>query len=159
MKYLSDAELAEANFYISRAAEIALKSCCHRARCGSVVVSDGEIIGEGWNSPPGDEGIEKCFKDELPEDFISDKTCCVHAEDRAIRDALVRNPGKIKDSRIYFVRLSEDDTIARSGAPYCTWCSKTALDVGVLEFVLFREKGVCAYDTAEYNKLSYLFRK
>ena len=34
-----------------------------------------------------------------------------------------------------------------------------ALDVGIAEFVLWHEKGVCVYDTKEYNELSFQFGK
>lgn len=159
MKYLSGEEEKKAIEYFKIASEIALGSCCLRAKCGSVVVKDDEIIGKGYNSPPGDKPPEKCFKDDLPEDFISDRTCCVHAEDRAIRDALKNSLDEIVGSTLYFVRLDKEGNIVKSGEPYCTWCSKTALDVGIAEFVLWHEKGICVYDTKEYNELSYRYKR
>ena len=163
MKYLHGKKEREAILYMEKAAKIALKSSCLRAKCGSVVVKDNEIIGEGYNSPPGDKPLERCIKDELPEDFISDRTCCIHAEDRAIRDALKNNPDKIIGSILYFVRLDKQRDIVKinnikTGKPYCTWCSKTALDVGIVEFVLWYEEGICVYDTKEYNKLSFQYK-
>jgi deoxycytidylate deaminase len=143
---------------INKAAQIALNSCCLRSKCGCIIVNHGRIIGIGWNSPPGDKKIKKCFKEDLPKDFISDKTCCIHAEDRAIRDALARNSAELKGSRLYFIRLDKNNKITKAGDPYCTWCSKTALDVGIKEFVLWHAKGICVYDTEEYNKISFKLR-
>ena len=81
----------------------------------------------------------------------------MHAEQRAIMDALRNYPNAIDGSRLYFVRLSGDGEVKFSGAPYCTICSKMSLDVGIKEFVLHHEEGICVYDTEEYNTLSYLY--
>ena len=77
-------------------------------------------------------------------------------------DALTKNSDKIAGSRLYFIRLDSDGTLSKtgvqSGKPYCTICSKMSLDVGIREFVLKHEEGICAYDTAEYNLLSFEFK-
>ena len=155
MKYLQGEEKEEAIGCFKRASEIALNSTCYRARCGSVIIKNGEIIGEGYNSPPGNIKLKECLIDSLPEEFVSDKTCCIHAEDRAIRDALKRFPNDLENSRIYFTRINENGEVVKSKEPYCTWCSKTSLDVGILEFVLWHEEGIAVYDTKEYNELSF----
>ena len=115
------------------------------------------IIGEGFNSPPQNECLESCLKDTLPASFKSDKTCCVHAEQRAIMDALRRNSAKIERSQLYFIRLDEQGEKQYAGDPYCTICSKMALDVRIGEFVLWHEQGICVYDTKEYNARSFRF--
>ena len=52
MRYLFREEVEAANLYLSEAGKIALlNSSCLRARCGSVIVNDNEIIGRGFNSP------------------------------------------------------------------------------------------------------------
>ncbi|MFB0964543.1 MAG: hypothetical protein QMC36_02435 [Patescibacteria group bacterium] len=161
MRVITDtAELAFVEGCYARAAEVARKATCGRSKCGSVIAKDGEIIGEGFNSPAG--GLESrrrcaCAKSEL-DPKVTDKTCCVHAEQRAIMDALARNPGKIAGSTLYFVRLDENGMPKRSGEPYCTICSKMSLDSGVSEFVLWRPEGYVAYPTDEYDALSYGFR-
>lgn len=78
-------------------------------------------------------------------------------EKGAIMDALRNNPGKVGGSRIYFIRLDDKGSTTRSGKPYCTICSKMALDSGIGEFVLWHEEGVCVYDTDEYNTLSFRY--
>lgn len=152
-------ESQEGEGWIGIAAEVAGKATCGRSKCGSVIVRDGEIIGEGFNSPAGDRedqrrcGVEKSSYHTK----VTDKTCCVHAEERAIMDALRRHPHKVSGSMLYFVRLDEDGRPKLSGRPYCTICSKLALDVGIAEFVLRHEDGIIAYPTDEYNGLSYEF--
>jgi len=156
---LKDKEEKQAKIYLEHATRLAKQSICFRSKCGSVIVSKRKIIGEGFNSPPQHETLEKCIKDSLPIDFKSDKTCCIHAEQRAIIDALVRNPEKIIGSTIYFTRLDENRNPKPSGQPYCTICSKLVLDVGIDEFVLQHENGIFTYNTKEYNDLSFQYRE
>jgi hypothetical protein len=86
---------------------------------------------------------------------ITDKTCCVHAEERASFDALMSSPTKILDSRLYFVQVDKDGNQQPSGNPYCTICSKIILDIGISEFVLRHEDGIYVYDAEKYNDLSF----
>lgn len=148
--------------FIKSCSDVAQNSTCDRSRCGSIIVDiDSNIIGKGYNSPPSDlQNQKRC--QNLKTDYnikVTDKTCCIHAEQRAIMDALINNPKKIKDSTLYFVRVDEDFNIKFSGEPYCTICSKMALDVGIKYFVLFREGGLYFYDTEEYNNLSFDYNK
>ncbi|MEK6825128.1 MAG: hypothetical protein AABY02_04710 [Nanoarchaeota archaeon] len=146
--------------HLAEALNIAQKSTCKRAKCGSVIIKDNRIIGKGYNSPPADLESQRrcaCEKDEL-HPKITDKTCCVHAEQRAIIDALQNNAEKIKGSTLIFVRLNEQDTLEPAGNPYCTQCSKSALDVGIAEFILIHKEGPTAYSTEEYNILSYQYK-
>lgn len=131
MRVISDpAELALVENCYARAVEVARKATCGRSKCGSVIVRAGEIVGEGFNSPAG--GLEtrrrcSCSKSEL-DPKVTDKTCCVHAEQRAVMDALAKNPAKIAGSTLYFIRLDSEGNPKPSGEPYCTICSKMALD-------------------------------
>jgi hypothetical protein len=34
-----------------------------------------------------------------------------------------------------------------------------ALDIGIKNFVLWHEKGICTYNTEEYNSLSFDFKE
>lgn len=81
----------------------------------------------------------------------------MHAEQRAIIDALTHHPDKIKGSTLYFARADEEGNIIRAGKPYCTMCSKLALDCGAAIFALFHEEGIVEYDTHEYNELSFQY--
>lgn len=158
MRLLRGEERRSARAWLEECVKQAAKSTCHRSKCGSVIVKNGEVIGEGYNSPPGDETLEKCFKDDIPKHFKSDRTCCVHAEQRAILEAMKHDP---TGSTIYFTRLDEEGRIRPSGRPYCTICSKLALDAGVSEWVLLHgehawgEEGIYSYTAREYNTLSF----
>ena len=161
MKIFCGEEEIQALEYIAKAAEIALSSTCGRSRCGSIIVKESSIIGGGYNSPPKNLESQKrcsCAKDSYHKK-VTDKTCCIHAEQRAIMDALQHHPDQIAGSRLYFIRLDEQGNKKRSGDPYCTICSKFSLDAGLSEFVLWREEGICVYDTMEYNELSFKYRE
>lgn len=159
MRFLTGNERKKALAYIARCAEIARGATCGRSQCGSVIVYHDKEIGIGFNSPPHDLDEQKrCAQEKNTYDKkVTDKTCCIHAEQRAIIDALRKYPSKIPGSRLYFIRLDADGAPSRAGKPYCTICSKMALDVGIAEFVLWHEEGVCVYDTDEYNDLSFQF--
>lgn len=159
MRVLTGHEEKEAMSFIDAAVIVAKDSPCYRSKCGSVIVSQGKIIGSGFNAPPLGKKLDKCFKDDIPKNFKSDRSCCIHAEERAIMDAL-RNSKEIVGSRLYFIRLDVDsDGILRAGKPFCTICSKMALDAGIKEFVLWHDSGITVYDTDEYNTLSFQYRE
>ena len=63
----------------------------------------------------------------------------------------------LRGSTLYFTRVGSDGTPKRSGKPYCTICSKAALDAGVSFFVLHHEEGVVAYPTDLYNEISFAY--
>ena len=150
-------EKQEANKWLSEAARVARKALCLRAKCGAVIVKDGEIIGEGYNAPPQDNPeFRTCLNEyELPKNYRHDHTCCMHSEWRAILDAKERNPAKFKGSRLYFVRVTDTGELKRSGKPYCTVCSRLALDSRIAEFVLLQDEGFAVFPTDEYNRLSF----
>jgi deoxycytidylate deaminase len=159
MELLTESRALEAQRYLTLCASVALQATCLRAKGGSVIVKDGTIIGTGYNTPPFNSEIQRrctCNKHEYHQK-VTDKTCCVHAEQRAIIDALKNHPDQIQGSTIYYVRLGDDDKPVYSGKPYCTICSKLALDVGISQFVLEHEQGIISYDTGEYNLVSYRF--
>lgn len=159
MYLLEGVERKQAVEYMERAAEVALLATCDRSRCGSVIVKNGEIIAEGFNSPPQDmESQRRCGRDKAEyHKKVTDKTCCIHAEERAILNALRQHPDKLEKSKLYFIRLDENGNRQFSGKPYCTLCSKLALEVGIAEFFLWHQKGVTGYVTPEYNSLSFAY--
>lgn len=154
-------ESESAAFYFSKAIECAKESTCLRVKCGSIIVKDLKIIGQGYNSPPGALESQRrceCNKNSLDRK-VTDKTCCIHAEQRAIMNALRTSPRSLAGAKIYFTRLDEHGDMAFSGRPYCTICSKMALDCGIKEFVLWHKEGICSYPTDEYNKLSFAYKQ
>ncbi len=160
MTYLQGKEEQEAAQWLTYAGKIALQATCQRDKCGSVIVKNNEIIGVGFNSPPcHKESQRRCL--DTKENYhvkVKDKTCCVHAEQRAIMDALQKNPDKVQGSRLYFMRLDEKGKLSRAGRPYCTICSKMTLDAGIAGFVLWHAEGIKVYNTEEYNLFSFNYR-
>lgn len=156
MEYLTGDAEKEAARWMEEAARCAQKALCHKAKCGTVIVKDGEVVGAGYNAPPLDKEENRvCHKDLGAGKPNYDRTCCMHAEWRAILDALKRNPDKVPGSKLYFVRVDESGAVKKSGEPYCTVCSRMALDGGIADFLLWHDEGICEYPTDEYDRLSH----
>lgn len=119
--------------WMREAAKVAEQALCHNAKCGAVIVRDGKVIGRGYNAPPLDsEHNRTCDSNVGPGKPKFDRTCCIHAEWRAILDALRNSALKMTGSSLYFVRVDERGEMIRSGKPYCTVCSRLALDTGIM---------------------------
>jgi deoxycytidylate deaminase len=158
MEYLTGEREQEAIKWMGKAAEVAQKAKCHKAKCGAVIVDNGLVIGEGYNAPPLDkEENRTCDTEFGPGKPGFDRTCCIHAEWRAIMDAFRHHPEKIVGSKLYFTRVDDSGTIKKSGEPYCTVCSRLALDSGIGMFLLWQDKGIAEYPTDEYDRLSYAY--
>lgn len=164
MVVLSGKDEEKALENINFAVEAARSSTCERSQCGSVIIQSNIVIGTGYNSPPGNlEGQRRCrCSKDTYDKKVTDKTCCVHAEQRAMISALRTYPDKISGSSLYFIRTNNGIAVP-SGKPYCTICSKMALELGIKEFILWQtilghETGVFAYNTEEYNDLSFKYK-
>ncbi len=158
MEFLKGQKENKAENWMNEAAKVAQRALCLRSKCGTVIVKDEKIIGEGYNAPPLDNEENRiCNKEIASGKPKYDKTCCMHAEWRAIMDTLRKNPEKLKGSKLYFTRVDGHGKIKKSGKPFCTVCSRLALDVGIDKFVLWHEEGICEYNTDEYNVLSYSY--
>ena len=150
--------------YINEAIKEARKSTCLNAKCGAIIINQGDgIIGRGFNSPPGNlESQRRCLiKKSEYDEKITDKTCCVHAEQRAIFEALDKYGKKALENYavLYFMRVDEKEEPIPAGEPYCTICSKSALDIGISNWVLQHDNNLYIYDSEEYNNMSFNFRK
>lgn len=145
--------------YFENARAVAVQATCTRARCGSVVVAeDGTVIGRGFNAPPlGDESQRMC-EVELDKSIkqSNDKTCCVHAEWNAILDALKSYPQEIQGSTLYFMRVNDEGEFTEAGEPYCTVCSRLALQSGISTFGLWNG-GPEMIPTDSYNTRSFQY--
>ncbi len=159
MDYLLTGELEqEAINWMREAAKVAGGALCLRAKCGTVIVKDGQIIGQGYNAPPLDkEENRMCDKEMGSGKPNYDLTCCIHSEWRAIMDGLRRNPDKMPGAKLYFCRVDDSGDIKKSGQPYCTGCSRLALDAGLDNFLLWHAHGVAEYPTHDYDQLSYQY--
>lgn len=157
MELLSWKRAKKAENYMLQAAEIAKLATCERAKCWSMIIKNWKQIGAGYNSPAKHlESQRRChIKKDSYDPKVTDKTCCIHAEQRAMFQALKNFPNEIRGSDLYFIRLDAKWEITRAGKPYCTICSKMALDLGIKHFILWHEEGIVVYNTEEYNTLSY----
>jgi deoxycytidylate deaminase len=146
--------------YFKMAADEARKSPCTRGRGGAIIVHNDVVIGRGYNAPPqNDAGNAKCHLDQrTSRKPKSDRTCCVHAEWRALTDAL-KSGNSLAGADLYFAGIDTEGNMRFSGAPYCTVCSRLALDLGIARFGLWHESGIVMYDTKTYNNLSYAFHE
>ena len=160
MRFISDQEKELAEGYIDEAKKLARQATCERAQCGAVIVSAADVIGRGFNSPPGnDEKERRCGvrKNEY-DPKVTDKTCCMHAEQRAVMDALRHRPEKLEGSKLYFARFYPDGRQRIVGGKiqlYCTVCTKMMYEAGIAEFILPHQGGICAYPMDEYLDRSF----
>jgi len=117
------------------------------------------MIGRGFNSPPrNNPEYRTCLNEyEIPAGFRHDKTCCIHAEQRAIEDAKSRNES-LNNSRIYFLAIDGNGKWTKASDLKCTICSRAVLDAGITEFALYATEGVKVYDAAEFNERSYQYK-
>lgn len=158
MDFLRGGEEKIAMKWMNEAAAVATRALCLCAKCGSVIVKNGKVIGRGYNSPPLDKVENRMCNVEIGTGKPKyDRTCCIHAEWRAIIDALKNFPKDVSGSQLYFTRIDENEAIKKSGQPYCTVCSRLALDTGIATFALWHEQGISEYTTQHYNQLSYMY--
>jgi deoxycytidylate deaminase len=161
MRRITGEELESIKPYFELAAGAARKATCLRAKCGAVIIKNGTVIGEGYNTPPlGDETQRMCaVEKDLTKKPKHDKTCCVHAEWSAVLDACKNNADKMNGSTLYFMRLKNTGDFDDFGEPLCTTCSRLTMEAGVNEFVIWNNEGADAYLLPEYNLASYDFYK
>lgn len=143
--------------YFQAAAEVAAHATCTRAKCGSIIVKDGIVLGSGFNSPAlNDEGQRLCEAEmNTSEKPKYDKTCCIHAEWRAVLEACKTHASELTGSTLYFMRVDESGNFTDAGDPFCTVCSRLTMDAGVAEFALYNDQGADIYTLDEYNLKSY----
>jgi deoxycytidylate deaminase len=139
------------------AAAEARKSLCLRSSCGAVLVKDYDtVLGSGYNGPPCDDLSHRVCGNTAPSlgKPKSDRTCCVHAEWRALLAALKASPGDLAQATMVFARVDAAGQLKRSGKPYCTVCSRLTLDAGVGFWSLWHQDGIRLYRADEYHRLS-----
>lgn len=141
--------------FIDLAAAVALQSTCARKRCGSIIVVNETVVGSGFNSPPPDTP-HRCLtvKASLAHPR-ADRTCCVHAEQRALFCFADWPTWPNQKPRLYFARLDDAGKLAPSGHPYCTACSRLALDRGIHEWVMLTTEGIRVWPAALFDELSH----
>ena len=94
---------------------------------------------------------------DIPAGFRHDRTCCVHAEQRAILNA-AKAVREVEGSRIYFVAVGARGNKLLANEMKCTVCSRAVLDAGIAEFAFYTAEGVRVYHPAEVDRLSYEYK-
>lgn len=145
-RVLEGSELEEALSFMDRAVELSMSAPCKRDQRGVVIVKNGNIIGEGVNSPPQGYSCEPKY---------CEPTCkyyAVHAEINAMADAN-RKGFSVLDARMYHAR-GENGVLQPSRDPKCYLCSKELVSFGIGEFVLMHKEGLTLYGIEEFNRIS-----
>ena len=70
MKRLEGTAFAAIRPYFEQAGRVAEAATCQRAKCGAVIVSGDQIIGDGYNSPAGHDEAQRLCNAEI---FFKDK--------------------------------------------------------------------------------------
>lgn len=150
----------QAKLRFADAAAAARQATCLRAKCGTVIVAQDNVISSGFNGPPQnlpDRATCSCTNFTSADKPMYDRTCCIHAEWRAILNAAKCSPKALDGSRLYFMRLDSDGNMTFAGDPYCTVCSRLALEAGIAEIALWQQRGIVVVKTIEYDQLSYAY--
>lgn len=157
MKRIEGADFEAIRPYFEAAADVAKDATCLRAKCGSIIVKDSVIIGQGYNSPALENEDQRLCAAEMDTEQKPkyDKTCCIHAEWRAVLDACKTNADKLGGSVLYFMRINQAGEFTDAGDPFCTVCSRLTMEAGVGEFALYNNNGADIYLLDEYNLKSY----
>ena len=107
----------EDQLYIDLACRSAQQSHCERAKVGSIIVKDNNIISYGYNGTP--KGMCNCCEDE----HGSTKSIVLHAESNAI----IKAKKDIKGAKLY-VTLSP-----------CFECLKLIIQSGIKEVIYLND--------------------
>jgi len=146
-------ESHEAEEMVERAAGLA-KDSHARTRHAAVLVKDGSMVAWGTNGVPF-PGEDHCYC-KIAERGDHDQ-CRTHAEQRAL--SLAREADgwqRLQGSRLIYVRLGADDSVRLEDPHFCARCSRTALSLGVSEWIFALPDGLASYSSADYDKLAQL---
>jgi deoxycytidylate deaminase len=143
----------QAQHMVERAAELARDSHA-RTRHAAVLVRDGSLLAWGTNGVPF-PGEDHCYC-KVGERGDHDQ-CRTHAEQRAINLAREGDGWQgLQGSKLIYVRLEADDSVRLEDPHFCARCSRTALSLGIAEWIFMLSDGLASYSAADYDKLSQL---
>lgn len=157
MKILEGADLSRAKLNLEKAARIAIENArCLKSQRGAIISRYGvDTISEGYNAPPSAGRIcQECLREYFKQTPCKTEPCwAIHAEQRAIMNALKRHPD-LRGTTMYYATTRGGFWVP-SREPSCTICSKLVMDHGI-NFVMKTEKhGIVMYDPEEFNLLSF----
>jgi deoxycytidylate deaminase len=166
----SPAEILETNRYMEEAAKEALKSNCRKSSRGVVIVDGrGRIVGSGHNWVQDAElkkYCDPCVREDVHDNRVTESCPAIHAEEKALLKAL-KSGYSLEGATLYHMKLKGWEK-QPSGAPSCTSCSRSILESGITEVVLFNRRGArigrgkplekncyVVYGAEEFNRLSH----
>ena len=132
------------DYAIESARKAALRSPCAKSKRG-VVLFCGEdtteecvvVAGEGFNGPPPGFACDR--SDACRRDCAK---LCLHAEDRAIRQALVEwSAPPLDDVELLHVKVV-DGQVVPGGGPSCWQCSRLVVEAGLRGVWLYEQTGI-----------------
>ena len=92
-----------------------------------------------------------------PGRLASMTSCRTHAEQRALMLAREGDGWqRLQGSKLIYVRLEADDSVRLEDPHFCARCSRTALSLGVAEWIFALSDGLASYSSADYDKISQL---
>lgn len=106
--------------FLNIAKEISTLSHCVRAKVGSILVKDGNIISMGYNGMPS--GMDNCCEETLENSNLVTRSEVLHAESNALLKAAKMG-------------LSTQDTTMYCTLSPCKDCSKLIMQSGVKRVV------------------------
>ena len=160
MRILKDSDKIIAAKYLAEAVKASRNSVCLKRPRGVVIVKDNKVVGKGWNAPADEHVCEECLRSKMkPKVFATFNTepCyAVHAEQRAILNALKSGSSNLNCAKMYFVRTDDDGKyMPCDDGPSCTICSKLILESGIESFIYETfEDGITELTAKEFNDLS-----
>lgn len=155
MQYAAASEIEKIQRYLVEAANQAPQSNCKKSKRGVVIVSDPLILGYGYNFSVDPKTC--CLRKDIRRGIRSELCNGIHAEQRAIRDALSQGQD-IRDARLYHVEV-ENGEMVPSGPPSCPICSKEILEHKLRDVVLWQKEGYIIYPALEFHRLSIRYHQ
>lgn len=139
--------ISKDEYYINIAKEAAARSTCFRARHGSVIVRDDQIISTGYVGAPRKtkDCFERnnCLRKELniPSGHRYELCRSVHAEQNAIINA-ARAGVSLFGSKMYLysIKLDDNKEIPIDAYP-CFICKKMIVNAGITDVVSMQKDG------------------
>lgn len=115
---------------MEKAIETSIGSTCSRRKVGAVIYNGSTYLGKGANKTNDREQCRNCYRsaNNIPSGYELDKCYAVHAEQRAILDAIANEKfNELKGSTLYVTTFP------------CVTCMKLLIEVGVTTIVYHTE--------------------
>jgi len=140
--------ISKDEYYINIAGEVASRSSCFRAKHGSVIVKEGQIIATGYVGAP--RKTKDCFEREnclrrelqIPSGQRYELCRSIHSEQNAIINA-ARAGISLLDAKMYLcsARIDEDGKEILINSYPCFICKKMIINAGINEIVSRQSDG------------------